>query len=618
MSVIHAPEDRPLEARMLLVPAVLILMMASYLAKLWYLQVPESEDLRERADISGQINVNRLAPRGKIVDRMGRVLAGVKPTIVLTAKPKIALHDSTILARVAALLEIEPKALTKAIKEVAYAGEIPVPVYVDLSIGVATKIAEMQDELPGFGVETQAMRYYAKPVETGHLMGYVRTPRKTDNERLEAEGIKPAQYVGISGLERYYERLLMGTPGTEKVAVDARRRPLRSLGGDEAVPGSTTVLTLDSQFQTMAYNLLKGYRGSVVAMDPRNGDVLCMVSSPSFDSSLFLKGISKDDYSQLLNDPSKPMFFRAAGASYAPGSTFKILTTIAAWVTGKFSLTATTFCPGYLKVGNRQLKCLGRHGSIAYDQAFTKSCNTYFSSLAIRVGREGMLEACRMTGIGSATGLDLPGESKGIVPTPEWWKKHRDRRWSQGDSANFGIGQGELSTTPLQMASLVSIVANRGTSFKPHLLKSSLGPENGAKPDLFKPEVLGSVETSPANWELLTQSMFHVIETGTAKGAQIAGLDWGGKTGSAENNRNHETHSWFVGMAPIQAPKIVICVMVENAGHGGEIAAPIASKLVRHWLMERGKKPRVDVQSTLNNAESSSNLGIDDLMFVDP
>jgi len=618
MSVIHAPEDRPLEVRMLLAPAALALLLIGFSLRLWYLQVPLAEELQERADMSGQINVAKLAPRGKIVDRTGAMLGGVRTAVAVTAKPKIALKNPDTIAKVAEMLAITPKALTRAINEVAYAGEIDVPVFLGADLVTASKIAEMSDELPGFGVETQAMRYYAHPYETGHIIGFVRTPRKVDIDRLEAKGMKPAEFVGMSGIERQYERLLMGRPGTENVAVDARRKEVNRLGTDEPIPGSTTVLSLDVKFQAMALELLKGRRGSVVALDPRNGEVLCLASSPSYDSSLFLKGISKDDYAELLNDPAKPLFFRATGATYPPGSTFKIVTTIGAWMTDTFSMTDQATCKGFVMVGNRKVKCLGNHGSIAYDLAFTKSCNAYFGHLATLVGRQGLLRACEALGLGSPTGLDLPAESSGILPTEKWWLKHRDRKWSLGDTVNFGIGQGELSTTPLQMASVVALVANRGVSYKPHLLKSTIGPEEGAKPQLFKPEILGQVEASAERWNDLVQAMFHVIDHGTAKSAQISGLKWGGKTGSAENRKDKETHSWFVGMAPLDSPKIVICVMVENAGHGSEVAAPISAKLVKYWLQDRGKKPKIEVQSTVNAREISSSQAIDEMLFDSP
>lgn len=607
MSVIHAPEDRPVELRTLIAPGILGLVLAGYFGRLWFLQVASSDDLRELADRSGEVRVSKLAPRGKIVDRNGLVIGGVRPTAVVTAVPRVALKDAKVIQKVAALLGIEPALLKKAIKDVTYAGDVAVPVYVGADLAAATSIAEMADDLPGFGVETQSMRFYASPFETGHIMGYVRTPGEKDVERLKAMGVQPAAYVGITGFEKQYETLLMGTPGSERVAVDARRQRLRSMGTDEPVPGSTAVLSLDLKLQTLANELLKGRRGSVVALDPRNGEVLCLASSPTYDSSKFLKGISQDDYDALQNDPSKPLFFRATGAVYPPGSTFKIVTTAAAWLTDKFSLSSTTFCPGYVQVGNRKIACLSRHGSVAYDVAFTKSCNTYFGHLATVVGRDALLKACDAFGLGKKTGLDIPGERKGTVPTEEWWAKHRERRWSLGDTVNFGIGQGELAVTPLQMANVVAMVANRGRTYAPHLLKATVGPGEGAVSQPYEPQLSGTLEARPDQWDALTRAMFHVVQSGTARNASITGLDWGGKTGSAENRKDHETHSWFVGMAPIEAPEIVLCIMVENAGHGSEVAAPIAKQIVQYWLIDRKKKPQsANLGATLSTQETDA------------
>lgn len=595
MSVVHVPKERGLELRLLIVPLVLCGVLTAYLTRLWFLQVVMSEDLREKADTSGLIPVTRLAPRGKIVDRAGRLVGGVAPTFVVTAQPRTTLKNREALELVASILRIEPEALRKAIAKVSDSGDIPVPVYIGADVAAASEIAERHDEMPGFAVETQAMRYYTEPVLTGQLTGYVRVAGENDLKRLHSMGIlNPAQYVGIAGLERQYEKLLMGSPGTEQVAVDARRRPLRSLGSLAPIAGSTLNLTLDMKLQSVAMNLLAGKRGSIVALDPRNGEVLCMASSPSYDVSMFQNAISKEDYKSLLDDPSKPMFFRATGAAYAPGSTFKVVTTIAAWLSGRFNPNTFTFCPGYIQVGTRKTKCLGKHGSISYNNAFAKSCNTYFGHLAVVAGRDNMLKACELLGLGKKTGLDLPAESSGIVPTPDWWDKKRDRRWALGDLVNFGMGQGELATTPLQMACALAAIANKGVSYRPHLLRSVTSPVPGAKPVLVEPVKLGEVSATDEQWQLLFRALNSVITDGTARSvAQISGLNWGGKTGSAENRKDHETHSWFIGMAPLEQPEIVICVMVENAGHGSDVAAPIATKCVKHWLVDRARSPEV-------------------------
>lgn len=607
MSVIHAPEERRLDVRLLLVPGALLLVLGAYLTKLWFLQVVIAPDLQERAANTGETTVSRLAPRGKIVDRNGKIVAGVRPNVVVMAAPKVALAHPEAIKKVADILGISTDVLEKGVKDVRYAGDVPAPVYVGADVAAASIIAESSDELPGFSVETHAMRYYAGGEELSHILGYVRTPRDVDVKRLKEAGIVPAEFVGIQGLERKYEAELMGQPGLVKAAVDVRGRKTRDLHSVDPVPGSTLVLSIDDKLQAYALSLIKGRRGSIVMLDPKNGEVLCMVSSPSYDSSTFLNGISKDDYASLVNDPTKPLFFRAASAAYAPGSTFKIVTTIAAWLSGKFSTTATAYCDGYLKIGKSRFKCLGHHGAVSFDQAFTKSCNVYFGDLATKIGPDVIRDVCERIGFGHTTGLDLPTESAGVVPTEAWWAKHRKRPFSMGDTVNFSVGQGELAVTPLQMANLVALVANEGVSYKPHFLKAVVGPEEGAKPQYKKPQILGQIDAPHEKWEILKRAMLHVIQQGTARHAQIAGLEWGGKTGSAENRKDHETHSWFVGIAPLEKSKVVICVMVENAGHGGEIAAPIAANVVKYWLQGKSSPaPQIEVQSSLSPEDNDS------------
>lgn len=611
MSVIHAPTDRTVDARLLAVPFALTAVITGYMVRMWFLQIVQASELQERAEVSSIAVVKKLAPRGRIVDRSGRLLAGVEPRITVLAKPRTAMANPAVVERVAAILQIEPAALKKAIRLVPQAGDLAVPVYIGADVAMASKIAELSDELPGFSVETQGMRSYSAGPELGHIMGYVRPPRDDDNKRLRGQGIEPAQYVGLQGIERQYERELMGRPGTEKVAVDARRKAIRSMGSDEAVAGSTLVLSLDLRLQRTALGLLQGRKGSVVMIDPRDGGVLCLASSPTFDSSVFLKGISKDDYAALAEDESRPLFFRGVSGAYAPGSTFKLVITLAAMASGVFDPNESVYCPGYVLVGRKRVACNNHpNETVAFDRAFTKSCNAYFGQLARKVGRENVLKTCELLGIGKPSGIDLPTESKGTLPTPEWWAKHRDRRWSLGDTVNLGIGQGELATTPLQMANVGALIANRGVCYRPHIVRAVKDPDGSGKSRTIEPEVAWKLDLPATQWDTLTSAMIHVIELGTARTAQIGGLVWGGKTGSAENQKDHNTHSWFVGVAPIDAPKVVVCVMLENAGHGGDVAAPIAAKMVREYLMAK-PAPKVEVQSSPMRDNASSSLDRD-------
>lgn len=596
MSVIHQDKANPIDARVLAFPVAILIALVALLLRLWYLQVVLSDSLVEKMRTTRSTKVRKLAPRGLIVDRKGVLLAGVRPQIVVTAQPRIALKHPENLRRVAALSGASEESIREKLQASMWRPYVPTPIVSGISIEQATKIAERASELEGFGVDSLPTRFYPDSSSFAHVLGYVWTPNDMDVKRLEAKGLEPAEYVGKIGLERVYEAELMGKPGVDEMEIDARRRPVRMVARDNATPGQKLILSLDADLQKAAMERLKGRRGAVAAIDPRSGEVLCLASSPTYDAAQFLGGISAKEYRALLNDESHPQINRAIASAYAPGSTFKIVTTIAALLDGSFSPSRRVVCPGYYQMGKRRFRCLGRHGSISFRTAFARSCNTYFATLAVDAGPERLREACSLVGLGERTGIDLVGESKGVVPTDAWIRRWRDPpKWYGGDTVNFGIGQGELSTTPLQMANVMAIVANRGVGYRPHLVKAvePYGEEGRGIP--IQPELSAQIEAPSSFWDAMTSALGAVVSEGTARGQQIPGVAWGGKTGSAENRRNKQTHSWFVCLAPLQSPRIAMCVLVENAGHGSEVAAPIARDLVRRFL--RGSDAGVQVQT---------------------
>jgi len=568
----------------LLVVATIALVLLGYGFRLWFIQIVESSALAEAAESSSKIEVASLAPRGQILSREGLVVAASAPTAALMARPKTALQNEEVLKRVATAVGIEPARLRRKILEHQVKGDLEVPVLVGLSPQAASWVVERRSVLPGFNAATIPMRTYRDPVALCHILGYTGVPSDRDLDRLGKLGLKPAAYIGKDGLERAYEADLMGQPGKASIRVDSRRRPVATVSEEAATPGSGLVLGLSLKLQQYCMAKLAGRRGAIVALDPKTGDILAMASAPSYDASAFLGGISSTDYSALRDDPAKPLFHRAIGAAYAPGSTFKIVTTLAAYRAGVFDPGWTAVCRGYLQVGNKRFKCLGHHGAITFERAMTKSCNAYFAALAIKAGPDALRETCAELGLGARIGLDLPGEATGLVPTAAWWAKHRDRRFAMGDSANFGVGQGELACTPLQMACMMMAVANRGTRYQPRLVRALQGPGEGDKPELLPPKVAGTIEADDRLWELLHTALRSVVTSGTGRVANMPGLEICGKTGSAENNLSRETHSWFVCFAPKDDPKIAMAVMVENAGHGSEVAAPIAGQVVKFYL----------------------------------
>ncbi len=586
MSVIHAPREPEIGLRNILFLVVVCAAFLAFLFRLWYLQVVASDELAARAHAFRMTKVETLAPRGLIVDRDGRSIAGVRSEIVLTAIPGIVGKQPWILDKVASILGAPVEPLREKLDAAAWRPFLPAPIFVGVPILAAARIAESGDDLPGIGVEPLPMRFYASTSLLTHVLGYVWTPNDRDMDRLREAGIRAADYVGKEGIERAYEALLMGKPGTETIEVDNRRRPRRVTARDSAVPGSKLFLTVDLRLQELASALLSERRGAVVAIEPSTGEVLCLSSSPSYDAGIFIGGLSKSDWSRLREDPGHPLINRAVSSRYAAGSTFKLITSLAAFKAGVFEPYGAVFCPGYFKVGKKTVKCLGSHGSITFERALARSCNTFFASWGTRAGRDALVGAATDAGLGSRTGVDLPAESRGLIPTDEWLASLKTpKTWYEGDTVNMSLGQGETAVTPIQMACLASLVANAGVSYRPHLVRAIEEPTANAATRFVEPEVMARIDATPEFWSGLRSAMLQVVESGTARGsAKIPGLIWAGKTGSAEHRRAELTHSWFVGFAPFANPKIAIAVLVESAGHGSDVAAPIARQLVQRYL----------------------------------
>jgi penicillin-binding protein 2 len=590
--VIHTPRKPELDLRMLSFPILMLVLLLALFLRLWFFQVVKAPELVERADATRQDKVIKPAPRGLIYDRNGELIAGLKPEIVITGVYQIINKNPWVVPKLAALLNVDEKKLQTKVDDARRSPGLPVPIFVGPSEEVGTQIAEAGSDLPGIGVDMEPTRYYPDGTSYANVLGYVGLPNDTDLRRFKSMGIEPAQFVGKGGIEQAYESDLMGQAGDEEVEVDAKRRPLRIMARDNPVPGRQLVLSLDTKLQKIATEAMKdkNYMGAVVALDPKSGEALCLVSAPTFDENLFAGGISKDAWNKLENDPQKPLVKRALRASYSPGSTFKIVTSLAAEESGTFDPNHVVDCEGGYHLGKAFFKCLGHHGDITFQTAFEKSCNTYFADLGYRTGEKALRRACEEAGLGQPTGIDMGGESIGVVPTQHWLDK-RHRHWYGGDTVNFSIGQGYLRATPLQMCDIAEMVANGGTIYKPHVVHQ-IRDTATSKDGVIASEVLHQVQAPADFWSAIQSAMIGVIQEGTARMAQIPGLTWAGKTGSSEHGvkNMNKTDSWFIGYAPANDPQIAICVLVENAGHGGDVAAPIAKQVVQSYLAEISAK----------------------------
>jgi penicillin-binding protein 2 len=577
VSVLHAPRRPEVDRRLYWFPLLIIPLLIGLVFRLWYLQIVEAPQLVEAAGKVGKSIVPKLAPRGTIYDRKGNIIAGVESKIVVTVKPSEAKKHPEIIE------------ILDRIDEESWRNR-PATLKVGISIETATQIAEAAD-LPGVQIDERPMRKYHDTKNYSHLLGYVWIPTKEDEDKLKAKDIVPAEYVGKEGIERFYEKDLMGTPGRD---ITEGTKKARFETEEPAIEGKKLILSVDASLQEFAQKRMAstGFKGAVVAIDPRNGEILAMVSNPSFDSSIWEGGISTEDYRKLMDDAANPSKNRAIREQYPPGSTFKLLTSIGAYRAGKLTPNTYHYCNGAYHFNNgSEMACLGVHGSIGYTEALSRSCNTYFGTLAVDAGRNQMMQTALDCGFGAKTGIDLFGEVPGIIPTDAWLAKSK-RKFYIGNLAQMGVGQGYTNVTPLQMANLVALVANRGVQYRPHLLHAMRDPLT-QHDQYIQPEVVHTIKGEDWFWDMMQNALCSVIESGTAKKAQIPGLRWGGKTGSAEHGKSVEgqTHSWFVGFAPRDKPRIAICVLAEGVGHGGDHAAPIAGDVVRHYLFSPAKAP---------------------------
>jgi penicillin-binding protein 2 len=406
-------------------------------------------------------------------------------------------------------------------------------------------------------------------------------------ERLTGGGVRKRQalpsFVGKVGIERVYDETLMGLSGRDWVEIDTRGRPLRDSVSDPPIPGSNLALTIDLQLQRTAERLLNGRKGAVVAIDPNNGEVLCLASGPSFDPNVFARRAPRSTIRSLLKDERLPLLDRAVSSAYAPGSTFKIATLIAGVRSGALTANTHFTCTGSMRIGGRTFRCLGRHGTVAYHRAMQKSCNIFFAKLGQAVDREILAETAMMMGLGKETGIDLLSERAGSIPSDEWLAK-RQLKWYPGDIVNMAVGQGYVSCTPLQMAGYAGLVATRGQRFRLHLVKSVIPPGQDGIARATQRELVEKIEIPAEWWDRLNSALIAVVQGGTAKGAQIPGIQVAGKTGSSEHTSGKRTHGWFVGFAPAENPRIAIAVVMEAAGHGGEVAVPVAKEVIEAYL----------------------------------
>jgi penicillin-binding protein 2 len=612
-------EQRTFGLRALLAGCIAALMLAVVAGRLVWLQVLKHEHYAELSQ-GNQVRIEPLPPdRGIIYDRKGRVLAENTPAYQLTiTREQVADLDGT-LARLVQLALLESDDVDRVRKLLASRRLFEaVPVRLRLTDEEISRYAVHRHELRGVDLATRMARQYPYGPIGVHALGYVGSISEDDLKRIDATEYFGTAAIGKTGIERAYESELHGHGGFREVLVNAEGRSVDTLGGvkpqlriERPVAGNDLELSLDIELQRVAEEAMGENRGAVVALDPWTGEVLALASTPGFDPNNFARGISVKDYRDLTTDPDQPLYNRALRGTYPPGSTIKPVMALAGLEAGVIKPEDRRFCPGYFTLPNstrryRDWKKQG-HGSVDMREAIMTSCDVYFYGLAATLGIDRIHDTMARLGFGSLTGIDVEGERSGIMPSTEWKKsafKTRDMQvWFPGETVIVGIGQGYWTATPLQLAHATAVLATRGPHFKPRLVTALRNP--GTK-QLSKrpPEPLPTVQLkNAANWEVIVDAMVAVTTgpRGTAVSASRgATYTIAGKTGTAqvfsigqqekydekEVAERLRDHALFVAFAPAEKPRLVIAVLVENGGHGGSVAAPIARAVFDAYLAE--------------------------------
>jgi penicillin-binding protein 2 len=603
-------ENRLFLSRIVVSVMAMMLGVSALVFRLVYLQVTGHE---QYASLSrdNQIKIAPIPPnRGMIFDRNGEVLADNFVTYSLEVTPELVKDLPGLLRELKTVMSLTETDLEQfqALKAKRKGFE-SVPVRLGLTEEEVARIAIKLPWLVGAEIHTRMMRNYPYGDLTAHVVGYI--ARINDKELASLD---PAQYrgtffIGKNGLEKSYEPLLHGKTGHEEYEANVKGRVIRSMGTTEAIDGANLHLSLDIGLQKTAMDALGPYHGAVVAIDPRNGEVLALASKPSYDPNPFIQGISTKNYAALQNDEARPLYDRATRGTYPPGSTVKPLEALAGLELLNLSPASRIACPGYFRLPGSKHKyrdwAHSGHGATDMRLAIVQSCDVYFYSLANRLGIQRLHDFMRgRFGLGEVTGLDIVGEKAGLYPTEEWKRKARKAEWIAGDTVIAGIGQGFVTTTPLQMARATAILANKGLNVEPRLVSRIKAGWDYENPFPRREQAGKPIEAN--QWNTVVNAMVDVVQRGTAKRISGGlGYRMAGKTGTAQVfsvaqgksyksmrvTKSMRDHAWFIAFAPAEAPEIAVAVIAENAGHGGTVSAPIARKVIDRWLRPDSVKP---------------------------
>jgi penicillin-binding protein 2 len=554
------------------------------------MQVVEASKYRRLAEENRVKRETLPAARGMIFDRYGTLLVESRPSFAISLVPSRINNEAGTLGALAALLGLSADDLTMELQEARQRSRRePLRVLKDVGLDVVSRVEERAGELEGVIVETIPLRRYAFGTSAGHLLGYLGEISDAELARREVAGYRPGDYVGRTGVEEQYEEILRGQDGIRFIEVDSQGReigPVERMDPIPPEPGRNLYLTIDIQLQRLGEELLGMRSGAIAALRPHSGEILALVSSPPVDPNLLSGRLTSRQWRALSEDRSFPLWDRSTMGGYPPGSTFKVVTAAAALDSQVIDAASRLSpCTGGWRFGRRLFRCwsLRGHGSLTVVPAIIHSCDVFFYQLGARLKLSRLSAVAGASGLGQKTGIDLPREGSGLVPTPAWYdRKLGPGRWTEGTAVNMSIGQGELLVTPLQMACLYAAIAGDGPVHRPHVLLRAEDVQGRVV--RTREDSSWQLPVSATTLRLIREGLWGVVNAGgTGTVARLEGIGVAGKTGTAQNPHGND-HSWFVAFAPYDDPQIAVAVVVENAGHGSTVAAPLARELIEAYL----------------------------------
>ena len=599
--------NRVFMRRIIIFGVIIVLGLSGLIARYGYLQVYAHDKYRTQADNNRIKLISAPPSRGYIYDRNGILLADNQPVFTAMLSPDEVENPQRTLRLLAPIFELTDEDIIDILARVSKSKNDPVTIKIDLTETQLAQFSERKPFFKGVTIQSKLTRSYPYDELFAHVIGYVGRINDKESKQIDKERYAGTDLIGKIGIEDFYEDILLGQPGYQSVETDAHGNILRQLETKPPVAGNDITLSLDYGLQTIAQQQLDGRRGAIVAIDPRNGDVLAFVSNPSYDPNPFISGISFKDYGALRDDLDQPLYNRALQGMYPPGSTIKPFEGLGGIHYGLRDWNTTIYDPGYFSLPGDSHRFRdwkrGGHGTVDLKKSIVMSVDTYYYKLAYEMGIQRLHDWMTKFGFGEPTGIDLPNEKSGIMPSPKWKKEQYDKGWLPGETISVSIGQGYFLATPLQIANATAMTANQGHHITPHLLKSSDG--SAAVKVITKPDGKIDYNGKPSDWLRMHDAMENVVKAGTGRGIYTPRYRIAGKTGTAQVksiaqgkrynkaalDKRHWDHAWFNGFAPVEDPQIALAVLVENGGGGSAVAAPIGRALFDYWVLQRKNDP---------------------------